>query len=399
MSAADGPGATRVVLFTGKGGVGKTTTAAAAALHLADAGRRVALTSADPAHSLADALGVPLGTELREVVPGLWAQQVDARQRLEEHWGEVREWLLEVFDWAGVRSVEAEELSVLPGLDDLVALLELQQLGASGEYDVVVVDCGPTAETVRLLSLPELLGWYSDRLLGVSRRLHRLARPVLGRLTSLPIARDEVFAAGSDLLERIDAVRSGLADPVATSVRLVVQPEQMVLAEARRTWASLSLFGYSVDGVVVNRVLPDDADAPFLAGWRRTQARHLERIRADFDPLPVFRADLTADELGGIDDLRALAARTWAGVDPSARLVEGRPLGVEDAPDGPVLVVGLPHADADELDVTLVGGDLVVTLGALRRSLPLPPSLRRREVRSARFEAGELRVHFAEPAT
>ncbi len=392
MSTRSGP--TRVVLFTGKGGVGKTTTAAAAAVHLADAGHRVALTSADPAHSLADALGVALSSDLQEVVPGLVAQQLDARQRLEEHWGEVREWLLDVFDWAGVRSVEAEELSVLPGLDDLVALLELQELGASGDHDVVVVDCGPTAETVRLLSLPELLGWYSDRFLGVSRRLHRLARPVLGRLTDLPLAGDAVFAAGVDLLDRIEAVRIALSDPATTSVRLVVQPEHMVLAEARRTWTSLSLFGYHVDGVVVNRVLPEDADAPFLSAWRATQARHLERIGTDFDPLPVFRADLADDELSGVDDLRRLAERTWAGTDPSARLVEGRPLRVEDTDDGPVLVVALPLAERDQLDVAVVGDELVVTLGALRRCLPLPWALRRRGVASARLVDGELRVSF-----
>jgi len=389
---------TRIVVFTGKGGVGKTTTAAATAALLAGSGRRVALTSADPAHSLADVLDVELGTELVEVAPNLRVQQVDARRRLEEHWGEVRDWMVEVLDWAGVRSVEAEELAVLPGLDDVVALLEIESLCRSGEHDVVVVDCGPTAETVRLLSLPDLLGWYAERCFPVTRRLHRIVRPILGRLTSVPVADDRVLASGADFLDRLESVRALLADPATTSVRLVVQPERVVLAEARRTWTSLSLFGYSVDAVVVNRVLPEGADGSFLERSRAAQEPHLRAAEADFAPLPVLVAEAHPVGPIGVGALAEAARLTWGEVDPAARLVEGRPLRFEDGAE-PTLVVELPLAERGQLDVAVVGDELVVTLGALRRCLPLPSALRRREVAAASLVDGELRVVFSVPAT
>jgi arsenite-transporting ATPase len=367
----------RVLLFTGKGGVGKTTSAAATALHLAGAGHRVVVTSADAAHSLADSFGVELGPEPREVAPGCHAQQIDARERLEESWGELRAWLLEVLDWAGVRAIEAEELSVLPGLDELFALTEIESLCASGRWDVVLVDCAPTAETIRLLSLPDVLGWYMERLFPVSRRVNRLVRPVLSRVTDLPVADDEVFRAGAQLYERLDAVHRILADPSLTSVRLVVNPERMVVAEARRTYTYLSLFGYQVDAVIVNRLLPGAVADPWFDRWRATQTTHLATIEDDFAPLPVLRAQLAGGEVVGVDALRELAADLWSDHDPVDRLVQRRPMRVE--PDG--------AGSGDELSVTL---------GPHRRTLVLPEALRRREVTGASLTAGRLRVRFGD---
>ena len=386
----------RVLLFTGKGGVGKTTTAAATALHLADAGLRVVVTSADPAHSLADSFDIELGAEPVEVAPRCAAQQIDARQRFEESWAEIRDWLLEVFDWAGVEAVEAEELAVLPGLDELFALTELESLCGSGRHDVVVVDCAPTAETIRLLSLPDVLSWYMDKLFPVSRRMNRMVGPVLGRLTNLPVADDSVFTAGHRFYERLDAVHRILADPTVTSARLVVNPERMVVAEARRTYTQLSLFGYQVDAVVVNRVLPDAVEDPWFDTWRSTQVEHLAAIADGFAPLPVFRADLATAEVVGPDALRALAAGLWGGQDPAAHLVQGRPLRVERDGDRFVLTLELPFAERDDLDVARTGDELIITLGPHRRALVLPESLRRRDVVSATLGDGALSVVFAE---
>jgi arsenite/tail-anchored protein-transporting ATPase len=389
----------RVLLFTGKGGVGKTTASAATALHLAAAGHRVVVTSADPAHSLADAFGCDLGPEPAEVAPGCRAQQLDARERFEEAWGDIRTWLLEVLDWAGADAVEAEELAVLPGLDELFALTEIESLCASGDHDVVVVDCAPTAETIRLLSLPDVLGWYMDRLFPASRRLNRVVGPVLGRLTSLPVAGDAVFRAGRTFYDRLDAVHRILADPATTTARLVVNPERMVVAEARRTLTYLSLFGYHVDAVVMNRVLPEAVSDPWFDEWRRTQAVHLADVEADFAPLPVLRAELAAREVIGREALTAWAAALWGDTDPAGRLVDGSPLRLHRDADGHLLTVELPFAERGELDVTQVGDELVITLGALRRALALPDSLRRRQVGAARLTDGRLEVRFTDPAT
>jgi arsenite/tail-anchored protein-transporting ATPase len=388
----------RVLLFTGKGGVGKTTTAAATALRLAGDGARVVVTSADPAHSLGDSFGAELCSDPVEVAPRCFAQQLDARQRLEADWGEIRSWMLEVFDWAGVAAIEAEELSVVPGLDELFALTEVQSLCASGRYDAVVVDCAPTAETLRLLSLPDILGWYMDRLFPASRRLSRMVGPLVTRMTSLPVADDEVFRAGQRFYDQIDAVRRILSDPAITSARLVVNPERMVIAEARRTYTYLSLFGYQVDAVIVNRVLPPDAEGQWVDRWRRTQAEHLVSIEDDFAPLPVFRAEHVGAEVLGVDALHELAGDLWGTTDPLERLVDGRPLRV--AADGGrfVLSVDLPFADRSELDLTRTGDELYVAVGPHRRNLVLPDSLRRREIGSASLVDGCLEVTFVEPA-
>jgi arsenite-transporting ATPase len=385
----------RVLLFTGKGGVGKTTTAAATALRLAESGLRVAVTSADPAHSLADSFGVELGPRPTQVAPNCWAQEIDSRERLEESWGEIREWLLEVFDWAGVDALEAEELSVVPGLDELFALTELDGLCSSGDYDVVLVDCAPTAETIRLLSLPDVLGWYMEKLFPMSRRVTRMVGPVVSRLTSVPVADEKVFSAGQRLYDRLDSVRRILADPAVTSVRLVVNPERMVLAEARRTYTYLSLFGYHVDAVVVNRVLPDEVSDPWFARWRESQAEHLDSIVDDFAPLPVLRASLAQTEVVGVAALRELADELWDGTDPVERLVVGRPLRIERDGESFTLVVELPFADHDVLDVSRSGDELVVAVGPHRRNLVLPESLRRREVAGASLDDGCLRVRFS----
>ena len=386
---------TRILLFTGKGGVGKTTVAAATALRCADEGLRTIVLSTDPAHSLADAFEVDLDSRPRPIAPDLWGQQLDATERLEETWGDVQRYLVTLLDWSGAGAIEAEELAVVPGLEEIFALADIKAYAESGDWDVVVVDCAPTAETLRLLSLPEVLGWYMDRVFPAGRSVTNLVRPILSRLTTLPIAGDDVFLGLRRFYDRLDGVKELLTNPELATVRLVVNPERMVIAEARRTATYLSLFGYTVDAVVANRLLPDDVTDPWFKAWKEAHAEHLEAIEHDFSPVPVLRAELAAEELLGPERLRTFGQILYGAVDPAEVLYRGRPLRVEPRDGEPVLVLELPFADRDDLDVGRKDGELLVRVGAHRRAIVLPDSLRRRAVKGATMVGDRLEVTFS----
>jgi arsenite-transporting ATPase len=383
---------TRVLLFTGKGGVGKTSVAAATALRCSDAGLRTLVLSTDPAHSLADAFDDALDSEPRCITGSLYGQQLDATERLEEAWGDIQSYLTDVLNWAGVQGIEAEELAVIPGLDELFSLSDLKEFAESGAWDVVVVDCGPTAETIRLLSLPDVLGWYMDRVFPAGRKVTKLVRPVLSRVTSLPIADDGVFDSASRFYDRLDGVRDLLADGARTSVRLVVNPEKLVIAEARRTATYLGLFGYRVDAVIANRLLPECITDPWFKAWKEAHAEHLSAIETSFAPLPVLKADLAAEELVGLDRLRGFADAIYGDLDPRAILHAGEPMRL----DGRVLKMHLPFAERDELELGRRDDELIVRVGPHRRALLLPDSLRRREVVGAHMNGDWLEVTFDE---
>ena len=384
----------RILLFTGKGGVGKTTVAAATAVRAAESGLRTIVCSTDPAHSLADAFDAPLFDRPTAITDRLHGQQLDARVRFEEAWNDVRSYLVDVLDWAGAGSIEAEELAVVPGLDEVFALADIKEFATSGVYDVVVVDCAPTAETIRLLSLPDVLGWYMDRMFDTQRRLTRLARPIVQRVSGMPIAGDSVFGAVRRFYDRLDGVRELLTDGDLTSARLVVNAERLVVAEARRTFTYLSLFGYHVDAVVANRLLPADVEHPWFAQWKASQAAHLDVIHEAFAPLPVLTAELASEEVVGLEQLSTFAKGLYGDDDAASRLSYTEPFRI-DARDGAMsLSMQLPFVTRDEVKLGRTDEELVVTVGPHRRAILLPDSLARRAVGGARFVDGRLVVEF-----
>ncbi len=386
----------RILLFTGKGGVGKTTVAAATALRASEAGLRTVICSTDPAHSLADAFDTALGDDLTPITASLSGVQLDARRRLEEAWDSVRAYVVALLDWAGADAVEAEELAVIPGLDEVFALADIKAFAQSGDHDLLVVDCAPTAETLRLLSLPDVLSWYMDRVFPAQRSVTRAIRPLLSRVVSMPLADDRVFAAVRRFYDGLDGVRDLLTDGSIASARLVVNPERLVMAEARRTFTYLSLFGYHVDAVIANRLLPEAVRDPWFAGWKRIQAAHLEEIETAFAPVPVLTAELAAAELVGLEPLSELGAHIYGDRDPAARLAMAAPFRVDAVGDSLVLSLHLPFTDKDEVELGRSNGELLLAVGAHRRALILPDSLRRREVGGARLEGDRLEVEFVE---
>lgn len=385
----------RIILFTGKGGVGKTTTASATALRLAERGMKTLLLSTDIAHSLADALDVPLGADPSEVAPGLWAVQIDTQGRFEAVWRDVQGYLVDMLARGGVDPITADELTVLPGVDEVLALLAVRELALGGDWDTLVVDCAPTAETLRLLALPEALSWYLQKVFPVQRRVARTMRPLatlLGKGEAIPP--DTLFEALLRLNDELAGVRELLGDPEVTSVRLVLTPEAVVAAEARRTFTALALYGYSVDLIVANRVFPGGEDA-WRQGWAAAQAKQLVGIRESFAGVEVRELPYRPSEPIGTSALRDVAADLYADSDDPAALGTPRAqLQVEADGDDFVLRMALPLADRGAVSASRSGDDLVVTVGTNRRVLSLPAILKRCDVVSGSFDGKQLAVRF-----
>ncbi len=382
----------RVLMFTGKGGVGKTTTAAATAALAASRGTKVLVLSTDPAHSLADALRVPLTGEPVEIDAGLYAMQVDTQGAFERSWHDVQAYLRGLLARAGVDALQAEELTVLPGADEVLALLELRAQVQSGRFDLVVVDCAPTGETLRLLALPEVLAWYVEKVFPAHRRALRAVRPLLGRADPT-VPADGVLGAVERLHGELADVRA-LLTCATTSVRVVLTPEAVVVAEARRTLTSLALYGYRVDGLVANRVFPD-SDEPFLRGWVAAQAAQLEAVRADAGGLPVLLSAYRPTEPVGLAALVDVGAQLYGDADPAADAGPAPDLlDVQPDGDGFVLSLALPLARRQDLGLSRSGDELVVTVGGHRRVLALPSLLRRCTVVGAGLVGERLRVRF-----
>ncbi|HYU83457.1 MAG TPA: ArsA family ATPase, partial [Kribbellaceae bacterium] len=300
---------TRVLLYTGKGGVGKTTSAAGTGTLAALRGKRTLVMSTDAAHSLSDAFDSPVGSEPAEVDSGLFVQQVDPQRRFEQSWGDIQNYLRTVLDAAGTGPIEREELAVLPGAEEVLALLEVREHVHSGAWDVIVVDCAPTAETLRLLALPDVLSWYVDRFFNLDRTVVRPFRPAFARVAGVPLPDASVRAAARRLHTDLAEVRAVLTGPDA-SVRLVLTPEAVVLAEARRSLTTLSLFGYTVDGVVANRVFPAAGADAWRRQWVAAQRAVLDDVATSFEPLPIWQSPYRACEPVGLEELAAFAVET-----------------------------------------------------------------------------------------
>lgn len=390
----------RIVLFTGKGGVGKTTTSAATALRLADRGMKTLLLSTDAAHSLSDALGLALSGEPTQVVPGLDAAQIDTQHRLEAAWHELERYLIDLLSQGGLDPITAEELTVLPGIEEVLALLAVREFAERGRWDALVLDCAPTAETLRLLALPEALGWYLQRVFPLHRNLARGMRPLtalLGRGSAIPP--DSAFEALLRLADELAAVRTMLADPQQSSVRLVLTPEAVVTAEARRTFTALALYGYQVDEVIANRVFPQAQDgSAWQRSWVTAQGRELAAIRDSFAGLPVRQVGYRSAEPIGLDALRWVADELYGeqpGQDPAALTETGPLLSVTALADAEYqLSMRLPLAGKGEVAATRSGDELVVTVAGHRRVLALPSVLRRCEVTGGSVAAGRLVLRF-----
>jgi arsenite/tail-anchored protein-transporting ATPase len=391
----------RIIVHTGKGGVGKTSISAATAVRCAELGLRTVVISTDTAHSLADSLDVKIGPEPIMIRPNLWAQEVDARYSMDRYWGRIQQYMLNVLSEKHVNDIVAEEVTILPGLEEGAHLLWINKYAEEGEFDVLIVDAAPTAETLRLLSLPDTSRWWFQRITSLMRGVSgKLLRPVSRAIVGADLPDAETLDSIDGLFDTLDQVRDLLADPEHSSLRLVVNPERMVIKETQRTYTYLNLYGYAVDAVLVNRVIPDEVTDPYFDQWKRHQAENLAFIREAFGELPVFKAPMFGDEVGGIAALQRLADALYGDTDPSVIMAREKTHRIEpDGSGGYWLTVPLPFAEKKDLDLYRSSDEITLRVGPYRRNIVLPYALWNLKTTTARFEESKatLRIHFVKP--
>jgi arsenite/tail-anchored protein-transporting ATPase len=384
----------RLILYLGKGGVGKTTTAAATAVRAAELGYRTLVVSTDVAHSLADALDSPLGSLPTQLTERLWGQEINVLDEVREHWGELRSYLSTLLRRKGVDDVAAEELAIIPGMEEVVSLLHIRRQAKHGEFDVVVVDAAPTGETVRLLTMPETFTWYAARVMDWEPQTLKAARPLVKQL----VPATDMFATLERLTKGVEALRETLTNPEVSSYRLVINPERMVIKEAQRAATYLALFGYPVDGVVLNRVLPiEQAEGEFMQELARIQQGYRQMAYDIFAPLPIWEGPHYARDLAGIADLSMVGHRLFGEIDPVQVQFRGKTQEITRDGNEYVMRLPLPHVEIGKVAMTKRGDELFIEIGNFRRDMILPMALAERPARRAVFRNGVLEVRFGEP--
>jgi arsenite/tail-anchored protein-transporting ATPase len=389
----------RTIIYTGKGGVGKTSVAAATGRACARAGLRTLVISTDPAHSLSESLGTEFGPDPAPAGSRLWGQEVSAQEEMQRHWSGVQRWLGDLFLERGLDRISSQELTVPPGMDELFSLLRLKTAHESGEWEAIVVDCAPTGETLRLLSFPDVARWWIEKVFPMERQLLATAGPIARSLLDIPIPTHAVFSDIKRLSENLIAMNDILRDRERATVRLVMNPEKMVIGEAMRTFTYLNLYGYLTDAVIVNRVFPDQV-GEYFAGWRRVQEQHLDLVGSAFAPLPVLCAPYFDQEVVGAEMLDRLASALFgaAGHHPAAVLHDTVSQQLDVSEGQARLRLSLPLARKAEITLKKAGQELIVGVGGQRRTIALPAALAGFEPAGARFENGALEVNFAGPA-
>lgn len=384
----------RIVLFTGKGGTGKTTLSAATALLSAKKGHKTLVISTDAAHSLSDSFEVQLSNQPKKITTNLYGQEISAQQEIEERWGEIKNYLSALFSSQGIETIEAEEMSLFPGMEELFSLMKIRNYSLTKEYDVIIVDCAPTADTLRLLSAPEITHWYLKHIFPIQRTAAKAVRPVAKKVLPIPFPEDEVFGAMKNLSTQLAEMKEVLVDSQMTSIRLVVNPEKMVIKESQRAFTFFSLFGYTVDMVIVNRVLPDTVKDDYFKKWKNIQESYIKMIHEGFSPLPIYNLELFDQEIVGKTLLNKIAKRIYNTKDPTRFFFSEKPISIKKVKDGFDLFLKLPFVKKTDLDLYQNGEELSIRVGNFKRTILVPHSLLNYTLADAKFEEENLRISF-----
>jgi arsenite-transporting ATPase len=386
--------APRTILYTGKGGVGKTSVAAATARRCAAAGLRTVVLSTDPAHSLSDSLEVDIKSSPTPCGDLLWGQEVQAQEEMERHWEAVQEWMGDMLAERGVDRIAAEELTVPPGMDELFSLLQIKRHHESGEFDAIVVDCAPTGETLRLLSFPDVASWWLEKMLPLERKMMGAARPFARAMLDISLPSDKVFDDVERLVQNLVAMNVILRNRATTSIRLVMNPDRMVIKESMRTFTYLNLYGYLTDAVVVNRVFPPEVEGGYFGAWRAVQTEQMELVRSGFGPVPILTAPYFDQEVVGAPMLDRLADSLFGLQDAGALMYDDLSQELVSDNGTAVLRLAIPFVEKADVELKKIGLEVIVRVGTQKRTIILPPTMAAYRPRGAQFEDGALSVRF-----
>jgi arsenite-transporting ATPase len=384
----------RIILYTGKGGVGKTTVAAATALKCARLGYKTIVVSTDPAHSLRDSFNKELGPEPKKIGENLFGQEIDVYYSVEKYWGKLTEYLQSLLGWMNVDDILAEEFSVFPGMEEISAFLWVNNHYHEADYDVIIVDSAPTGETLRLLSLPDIARWWLVKIFPIEKRVMRVIKPAIRVVSNMPLPEEKTYDAIEILFEKLDAIRQVLADPKVTSMRLVMNLENMVIKETQRAYTYLNLYGYPVDSLIINRTMPEELDHPYFKKWRKKQEKYRKDIDDMFSPLPMFDAPLFSEEIQGLKALDKFSTELFDHTDPTTIFYSEKQYKVVKNNDNFEMQLKLPFVTKKEVELFHMGDELTIHIENQKRNIFLPNFLAKLEVKKANFDGDILKVVF-----
>ena len=392
----------RILLYTGKGGVGKTSISAATAVRSAELGYRTVVLSTDPAHSLGDSFDVNIGNELTELAPNLWGQEIDLLNQMDHYWGTVQNYLNVLFAWQGMEGLVAEEVSTLPGMEELASLMQITYLADSGDFDVIIIDAAPTGSTLQLLSVPEIARWYLEKIFPFQRKTLQMARPVLNRLSDMPFPEDDVFSSIEELIAMMERTSELLSDADICSMRIVLNPEKMVIKEGQRVYMYMNLYGYPVDSVIVNRIFPLDLTDSYFDIWKNAQTENLALVRESFYPLPIFEIPFFDQEVTGMAMLKQMGNKLYgneeikgAEGDPTQHYYVGKAQEIFREDGHYVLSIPLPLVQQDEVQLhRSVFDELIIHIGNWKHNIALPMGLAKLDIDGAKYDDDRLKIYF-----
>lgn len=384
----------RIILYTGKGGVGKTSIAASTAIKSAKRGLKTIVLSTDAAHSLGDSFDIDLSPEPIKIMDNLWAQEIDSIHEVEMGWGKVQKYITTLLTSKTIKDITTEELTVFPGMEDLLSLIRVLNYYKEKTYDVIIIDCAPTGETLALLSFPEMMKWWMGKLFPIKRKAAKLVKPIVEPLFKVPLPSDDVMGEIENIYNQLDEMRTILGNKDITSVRIVVNPEKMVIKEAQRSFTYLNIYDYNVDSIVINRVMPESVEEGYFSGWKNIHKKYKETILESFSPIPIYEAPLFDREVVGIEMLEKMGSEVFKDENPVEIKYNVKTQEIKKDSDEYEFSIYLPFADKKDIDLNQKGDELIIKTKNLKRTIILPRTIQSLDVIGAKFEEDYLKIRF-----